>query len=87
MFTSAKMSLCNSHDTISYWVRDIKKNIKKAIKSKDYSKMEELIPTLNTVLEETRVAKKKGQHMENRLKKYHDSIVNLGFRRVGRKPE
>ena len=44
MFTNAKMSLCNSHDTISYWTRDVKKNLKKAIKDKDYSKLEELIP-------------------------------------------
>lgn len=84
MFTDTKMSLCNSHDTISYWVRDVKKNLKKAIKDKDFLKLEELIPTLNTILEETRSAKKKGQHMENRLKKYHDSIVDLGFKRIGR---
>jgi hypothetical protein len=84
MFTNAKMSLCNSHDTISYWTRDVKKNLKKAIKDKDYSKLEELIPTLNTILEETRIAKKKGQHMESRLKLYHDGIIKWGFRRVGR---
>lgn len=84
MFTNAKMSLCNSHDTISYWVRDVKKNLKKAIKDKDFSKLEEVIPTLNTILEETRVAKKKGQHMENRLKAYHDAVLKLGFKRVGR---
>ena len=84
MFTNAKMSLCNSHDTISYWVRDVKKNLKRAIKEKNYDKLEDLIPTLNTILEETRVAKKKGQRMENRLKRYHDSILNLGFKRVGR---
>lgn len=84
MFTNAKMSLCNSHDTIKYWVRDVKKNLKKAIKENDTSKLEEIIPTLNTILEETRVAKKKGQHMENRLKAYHDAVLKLGFKRVGR---
>ena len=84
MFTNAKMSLCNSHDTISYWTRDVKKNLKKAIKDKDYSKLEELIPTLNTILEETRVAKKKGQRMENRLKSYYDAALRLGFYRKGR---
>ena len=84
MFTNAKMSLCNSHDTISYWVREVKKNLKKALKENDTSKLEELIPTLNTILEETRTAKKKGQHMENRLKKYHDAVLSLGFKRIGR---
>ena len=84
MFTNAKMSLCNSHDTISYWVREVKKNLKKALKENDISKLEELIPTLNTILEETRTAKKKGQHMENRLKKYHDAVLSLGFKRIGR---
>jgi allophanate hydrolase subunit 1 len=83
MFTNAKMSLCNSHDTISYWTRDVKKNLKKAIKDKDYSKLEELIPALNTILEETRVAKKKGLRMEARLQKYRNSIESLGFKRVG----
>lgn len=84
MFTDAKMSLCNSHDTISYWVKDIKKSLKKAIKENDTSILEEIIPVLNTVLEETRVAKKKGQHMENRLRKYHDAVTGLGFKRIGR---
>ena len=84
MFTDAKMSLCNSHDTISYWTRDVKKNLKEAIKESNISKLEELIPTLNAILEETRAAKKKGQHMENRLKRYHDAVLGLGFKRVGR---
>ena len=84
MFTNAKMSLCNSHDTISYWVRDVKKNLKKALKENNTSKLKELIPTLNTILEETRSAKKKGQRMENRLKRYHDAVLSLGFKRIGR---
>ena len=84
MFTNAKMSLCNSHDTISYWVRDVKKNLKKALKENNTSKLKELIPTLNTILEETRSAKKKGQRMENRLKCYHDAVLSLGFKRIGR---
>lgn len=83
MFTDAKMSLCNSHDTISYWTRDVKKNIKKAIKNKDYSKLEEIIPTLNIILEETRAAKKKGQKLENRCRAYRSHIEDLGFQRVG----
>lgn len=84
MFTDAKMSLCNSHDTISYWTRDVKKHLKKAIKENDCSKLEEILPVLNTILEETRAAKKKGQHMENRLKRYHDAVLGLGFKRIGR---
>lgn len=84
MFTRDKESLCSSHDTIKYWTMDVKKHIKKAIKESDFSKLEEVIPTLNIILEEARIAKKKGQRMENRLKAYHDSVLKLGFKRVGR---
>lgn len=84
MWTADKESLCSSHDTIKYWAQDVKKKLKKAIKLQDYSNMEELVPTLNTIIEETRLAKKKGQKLENRLVKYRRSIESLGFKRVGR---
>lgn len=84
MFTNAKMTLCNSHDTIKYWSREIRKKLKRIIKDKNYSMLDELFPLLTSILEETRVAKKKGQRMESRLKAYHASIIKLGFRRIGR---
>ena len=84
MFTEKKESLCNSHDTIQYWARDIKKKLKKAQKENDYSSIPELLPVVDQIIQESRVAKKKGQRMENRLKKYYDSIISCGFRRIGR---
>lgn len=84
MWTADKDSLCSSHDTIKYWANDIKKKLKKSIKEKDYSSVEELIPVLNIIIEESRIAKKKGQVMENRLLKYRKSIESLGFKRIGK---
>ena len=78
------LKMKNLLELIDYNKRKSQKNLKKAIKDKDYSKLEELIPTLNTILEETRVAKKKGQRMENRLKSYYDAALRLGFYRKGR---
>lgn len=83
MWTADKESLCSSHDTIKYWAQDVKKKLKKAIKLQNYSNIEELVPILNTIVEEARIAKKKGQKLENRLIKYRRSVESLGFKRVG----
>lgn len=84
MWTADKESLCNSHDTIKYWANDIKKKLKKAVKTEDYSNIENLIPTLDDLIIETRLAKKKGQKLENRLIKYRRSVESLGFKRVSK---
>ena len=84
MWTADKDSLCSSHDTIKYWANDIKKNLKKAIKNNDYSSIEENIDILNDIIKESRVAKKKGTKLENRLILYRRSIEKLGFKRVAR---
>lgn len=84
MWTADKDSLCSSHDTIKYWANDIKKKLKKSLKGEDYSLIEEVIPTLNVIIQEARIAKKKGQVMENRLLKYRRSIESLGFKRIGK---
>lgn len=84
MWTADKESLCSSHDTIKYWANDIKKKLKKAIKTNDYSNTRDLIPILDDLIVETRLAKKKGQKLENRLVKYRRSVESLGFKRVGR---
>ena len=84
MWTLDKESLCNSHNTIQYWAKDVKKKLKKAQKENDYSSITEVLPVIDDIIKESRLAKKKGQAMENRLKKYYDSIVSWGFKRVGR---
>ncbi len=82
MWTSDKESLCNSHDSIKYWASDIKRKLKRSIKEENFSSVVELIPTLDTIIKESRVAKKKGQKLENRLILYRRSIEKLGFKRV-----
>lgn len=84
MWAPDKESLCNSHNTIQYWAKDVKKKLKKAQKENNYSSIPEILPTIDQIIQESRKAKKKGQKMENRLKKYYDSIVSCGFRRIGR---
>lgn len=84
MWTSDKESLCTSHNTIQYWARDIKKKLKKSIKEDNVLILEDILPIVDNIIKESRLAKKKGLSMEARLKKYHDSIVSWGFERVGR---
>jgi Holliday junction resolvasome RuvABC ATP-dependent DNA helicase subunit len=84
MFTNAKLSLCNSHDTITYWGKSVKRDLKAFIKAfpEHAEFLSHTLEYVNKGLEETRVAKKKGQRMENRLKSYRNSIEKLGFKRV-----
>lgn len=84
MFTETTESLCNSHDTMQYWAREVKKKLKKYIKEDNLSLLSDVLPLVDQIIQESRVAKKKGQRMENRLKKYYDAITSCGFRRVGR---
>jgi molecular chaperone GrpE (heat shock protein) len=85
MWTPDKESLCNSHNNIQYWAKDIKRKLKKSIKKDNMTILTDIIPIVDDIIKESREAKKKGQKMENRLKKYYDSIVSWGFERVGRK--
>lgn len=84
MWTPDKESLCNSHNTIQYWAKDIKKKLKKSIKEDNITILEDVLPVIDDIIKESRLAKKKGLNMEARLKKYYDSIVSWGFKRVGR---
>ena len=84
MFTEYSASLCNSHNMIMYWVKDIKKHLKKGVKegSFDPVKLEGVFQVLDSIMVETRLAKRKGQRMEARLKAYYNSIIALGFKRI-----
>lgn len=84
MWTVDKDSLCSSHDTIKYWANDIKKKLKKSIKNNDFSNITEVIPILNNIISESRIAKKKGARMEARLIAYYRAITSLNFVRKGR---
>jgi hypothetical protein len=43
-----------------------------------------MIPVLDDIIKEARIAKKKGQKLENRLVAYYRAIYGLGFYRKGR---
>ena len=85
MWTSDKESLCNSHNTIQYWAKDIKKKLKKSIKEDNMTILESVLPVVDNIIKESRLAKKKGQSLENRCRLYRNHIEALGFERVGRK--
>ena len=85
MWTSGKESICNSHNTIQYWAKEVKKKLKKSIKEDNLSMLEDVLPVIDDIIKESRLAKKKGQNMENRLKRYRNSVESLGFKRVGTK--
>ena len=86
MFKSGDVTLCTSHGTIIYWSKEIKKDLKKVLKlNPQYSSdFEDVFKKLNLISEEARSAKRKGQHMENRLKKYRTAVESLGFKRTRR---
>ena len=84
MWTAEKDSLCSSHDTIKFWANETKKKLKKYEKNNSSITIKDVIPYLDNIIKESRIAKKKGQVMENRLLKYRRSIEALGFKRVGR---
>jgi hypothetical protein len=46
--------------------------------------LENSFSRLNDIVTEARAAKRNGQHMENRLRKYRNAVESLGFVRKGR---
>ena len=86
MFSDKDTTLCTTHSTIIYWVREIKKDLKKYAKEHPEASntLDECFKKLSDITSEARVAKRKGQRMENRLRKYRTAVENLGFIRKGR---
>ena len=87
MWTADKESLCNMHGSIRYWIMDVRKRLKKAIRENDFEGVKETINTLNEVLEITRKAKKAGQRMEARLVLVRRCTEMMGYIRKGCKKE
>lgn len=87
MFTKEKETLCNMHGSIRYWIMDVRKRLKKAIRENDFEGVKESINTLNEVLEITRKAKKAGQRMEARLVLVRRCTEMMGYIRKGCKKE
>ena len=67
-------TICYRHSTIKYLLTYVSKKLK----SGEYN-LEDLITKLNEAIKEVGLAKRSGQHMENRLRRYRNSIENLGF--------
>ena len=62
-------TLCNNHNTIIHKLQQMKR----------LTKDEAIRKEINELLEYSRFCKKQGQRMENRLRKYKESIEELGF--------
>lgn len=69
------MGLCEIHDYISKDIEDVLENL-------DLLHYESEIKRLDTCLDLLKIAKQKGQSMEDRLKDYRRAIERLGFKRV-----
>lgn len=67
-------TLCNNHNNIIDKLQKLKKL---------YKKDRLIVDFCNELLIISRYCKKQGQHMENRLKLYRNSIEKLGFKRIG----
>ena len=61
-------TICNNHNQVMYMLKEFKK-------TGDIWYVDQSIKLV-------RYCKKQGQSLENRLKKYLDSILDLGFKRV-----
>lgn len=81
MFTNKDTTLCTTHSTIIYWAKEIKRDLKKY--AKEHPEVAEILDgssnKLGDIIAEARAAKRKGQHMENRLRKYRNAVESLGF--------
>ena len=86
MFSEKDTTLCTTHSTIIYWAKEIKRDLKKYTKEHPEvtNALESSLSKLSNIVTEARAAKKKGQHMENRLRKYRNAVESLGFVRKGR---
>ena len=86
MFSDKDTTLCNTHSTIIYWAKEIKRDLKKYAKEHPETTgvLCNSLSKLNDIVLEARAAKRKGQHMENRLRKYRNAVESLGFVRKGR---
>lgn len=86
MFTDKDTTLCTTHSTIIYWARELKRDLKKYAKEHPEASVIEYESTkkLNDIISEARAAKRKGQRMEDRLRRYYNATISLGFVRKGR---
>ena len=78
--------MCTTHSTIIYWAKELKRDLKKYAKEHPEASVIEYESTkkLNDIISEARAAKRKGQRMEDRLRRYYNATISLGFVRKGR---
>lgn len=72
-------TLCNNHNENIYEIERIMKYVKSLNIS--YIEKSNIYNMLQNIKNRTKHCKKLGQRMENRLKKYRNSIESLGFTR------
>lgn len=69
-------TLCNNHNQIIFNL----KQVKNALKESNID--ENTLKLLENSIKTCKYCKKQGQNMENRLRKYRNSIEKLGFKRL-----
>lgn len=78
-------TLCNRHASIKYYAREIKRFLKKQELHPEQDFSKEILERASKIVEESIAAKKQGQRMENRLRRYKNGIESLGFIRKYKK--
>ena len=75
-----KEFLCQNHDEALFLLKELKRYTKSI--DMEYKDKVFYVNTIQNIEHIIKHCKKQGQRMENRLKKYRDSIENLGFKRA-----
>lgn len=77
MAISKELTLCTNHSFIEHSLVQIKRQLKK-----DGHENKIVFDLIDESLKDVRIAKKQGMSLENRCKKYYNSIIKLGFERA-----
>ena len=75
-----KEFLCQNHNEALFLLKELKRYTKSI--DMEYKDKVFYINTIQNIEYIIKHCKKQGQRMENRLRKYKDSIENLGFERI-----
>lgn len=74
-----KNTLCNNNLMVKHYLTQLRALLKKQGVTDP-----QVYALINESRETLRAMKTQGQHMENRLRSYHDAICSLSFKRVKR---
>lgn len=82
MFTEDKETLCSMHSTVMFYLREMRKDLKKKKKELPNLDISFELEKITELLALIRKAKSSGQHMENALVRYRRAFESCNYRRV-----